>query len=374
MPVRFYHHKKKLYFSITIIIFSLLIVWMLISNTQNPPPPPTFIVSRQTLKQTVLASGFLQPIKQVDVGSQASGQLTSLWVSPGDFVTKGQLLGEIDPALSQNALQDAQVALNSLLAQKNANQALVKRSTLALQRQRAMYRQDAAARQDVEAAEADLQVQQAQLTAMNAQIHQQQIRVATAETNLGYTQIIAPVSGTVLSVTTQAGQTVVASYQVPVILEIADLSVMTVHAQIPEADITLIQQGQPVCFTTLGAAHQPFCSKIKKLEPAAEKINNAVFYNALFDVENLEGFLRPEMTAQVSVELHQVKNVLAIPLTALGSAVSADHYQLKAINLDGKTIERIIMTGIDDGTFIEVKQGLRDGEQVLLVNDSAGLL
>ncbi len=374
MPVGFSPRKIKICIAFVAGLFLLLSGWALLSHSPSQPIPPTFEVSRQNIQSTVLASGILQPIRQVDVGSQASGQLTALWVNPGDFVTKGQLLGEIDPTLSQNALQDAQVALNSLLAQKKANQAQVKRSTLMLQRQQAMYKQDAAARQDVEAAQADLQVQQAQLTAMNAQIHQQQIRVATAETNLSYTQIMAPVSGTVLSVSTQAGQTVVASYQVPVILEIADLSIMTVRAQIPEADISLIHQGQSVCFTTLGAAHSPFCSTIKALEPDAEKINNAIFFNALFDVDNPAGYLRPAMTAQVSVVLNEAENVLAIPVTALGASRSAHGYQVKTVNNAGDIAEKTILTGIDNGIQIEVKQGLRDGERVLLVYDSPGVI
>ncbi|WAT02148.1 efflux RND transporter periplasmic adaptor subunit [Rouxiella chamberiensis] len=269
---------------------------------------------RDTLEDSVLASGTLQPITRVDVGSQASGQLTSLNVNPGDFVKQGQLLGEIDPTLSQNALRDAEVALNSLLAQKRANQALVKRAYLVLQRQRQMYQEHATARQDVETAEADWQVQQAQLASMQAQIRQQQIRVDTARTSLGYTRIVAPVSGTVVSVSTQAGQTVVAAYQIPVILQIADLSVMTVKAQIPEADFSRIRQGLAVCFTTLGAADKRYCSTLRTLEPAPEKINNALFFNALFDIDNPQGLLRPDMTAQVSIVLDRAENVPTLPL------------------------------------------------------------
>ncbi|CAM3586554.1 efflux RND transporter periplasmic adaptor subunit [Rouxiella silvae] len=332
-------------------------------------PLPTTPVTRQTLEEIVLASGVLQPVRQVDVGSQASGQLTRLNVAPGDFVEKGQLLGEIDPALSQNALQDAEVMLNSLLAQKEANQALVTRARLMLLRQREMVAQNAASRQDLEAAQADLQVQQAQLIAMDSQIHQQKIRVDTAKTNLGYTQIIAPVSGTVVSVNTQQGQTIVASYEIPVILQIADLSTMTVRAQIPEADIGRIHRGLTACFTTLGSTEKSFCSQIRTLEPAAEKINNAIFFSALFDVANTQGRLRPEMTAQVSVVLSRAENVLTIPVTALGLPLAENDYQVTVVTADGKVALRKIMTGIDNGSQIEVKSGLHDGETLQLVGD-----
>ncbi|WP_455814671.1 efflux RND transporter periplasmic adaptor subunit [Pseudomonas graminis] len=332
-------------------------------------PPLTAMVSRQTLEETVLASGIMQPIQKVDVGSQASGQLTRLLVKPGDAVIKGQLLGEIDSTLSNNALQDAQVALNSLLAQKRANDAQVKRSRLALQRQRGMFAQRAASRQDVESAEADMQVQLAQLASMEAQIHQQQIRVDTARTNLGFTRIQAPVSGTVLSVSTQEGQTIVSSYQIPVILQIADLNIMTVRAQIPEADITRLHLGMEACFTTLGIASQPYCSTLNALEPAPEKINNALFFNALFNVANPYGALRPDMTAQVTVVLERAENVLAIPVTALGKSLEEHRYEVRVMTPDGQTSLRTIQTGLDNTQLIEVKEGLQEGEKVLLNPD-----
>jgi len=332
-------------------------------------PPLTATVSRQTVEETVLASGIMQPIRKVDVGSQASGQLIRLLVKPGDFVIKGQLLGEIDSTLSKNALQDVQVALNSLLAQKRANNAQVKRSRLSLQRQREMFAQYAASRQDVESAEADMQVQLAQLASMEAQIHQQQIRVDTAKTNLGFTRIQAPVSGTVLSVSTQEGQTIVSSYQIPVILQIADLSTMTIRAQIPEADITRLHVGMPVCFTTLGIASQPYCSSLNTLEPAPEKINNALFFNALFNVDNPDGTLRPDMTAQVTVVLKRAENVLTIPVTALGKILEENRYQVRVLSPGGHISLRTVKTGLDNTLLIEVKEGLQEGEKVLLNPD-----
>lgn len=359
------------YASIAVVIIAVLLFWYHYNNSKNSVTPSFFTatVSRQTLEETVLASGIMQPVRKVDVGAQASGQLRTLLVHPGDFVKKGQLLGEIDSTLSENALQDAQVALDSLLAQKLANDAQVKRSRLALQRQHKMFAQDASSRQEVESAEADLQVQLAQLASMKAQIHQQKIRVNTARTNLGFTRILAPVSGTVVSVSTQEGQTVVASYQVPIILQIADLSIMTVRAQIPEADITRLRTGMPVCFTTLGITSQPYCSTLNTLEPAPEKINSALFFNALFNVANSDGSLRPDMTAQVSVILRKAENVLAIPVTALGDPLSDNRYQVQVLTPEGLPSPRTIEIGLDNTQLVEVKEGLREGEKVILNPD-----
>lgn len=364
-------HKHFWYYgtAAVVIVAALLFGYHFYSERAVTFAPLTATVSRQTVEEAVLASGIMQPIRKVDVGSQASGQLKKLLVKPGDFVVKNQLLGEIDSTLSNNALQDAQVALNSLLAQKRANDAQVKKSRLSLQRQREMFTQNAASRQDVESAEADMQIQLAQLASMEAQIHQQQIRVDTAKTNLGFTRIQAPVSGTVLSVSTQEGQTIVSSYEIPVILQIADLSTMTIRAQIPEADITRLHVGMPVCFTTLGIASQPYCSTLNALEPAPEKINNALFFNALFDVANPGGTLRPDMTAQVTVVLERAENVLTIPVTALGKPLKENRYQVRVLASDGQTSLRTIETGLDNTLLIEIKDGLQEGEKVLLNPD-----
>ncbi|MBT2373905.1 efflux RND transporter periplasmic adaptor subunit [Pseudomonas fluorescens] len=333
---------------------------------EKTPDLLTAPVTRNTLQETVRAIGTLQPIRRVDVGSQASGQLKKLLVKAGAKVQEGQLLAELDPTLSQNVLLDAQVALGALLAQKKATEAQVRKSRLSLQRQRDMFQQKAAARQDLEAAEAEMQLQQSQLVVIIAQIRQQQLRVDNAKTNLGYTRIVAPVSGTVLQVLTEEGQTVVASYQIPIILKIADLTTMTVRAQIPEADIARLSLGMKACFTSLGYNSQSFCSTLKTLEPAPEKINNALFFNALFDVDNQSGKLRPEMTAQVIVVLSEAEKALSIPLTALGENLAQDRYQVSVVGADGRPVAREVHTGIDNSQRVEIKDGLREGENVVM--------
>lgn len=346
-----------------------VIVWYCSATSTPDHPLLTATVIRQTVEESVLAIGVLQPIRKVDVGSQASGQLKRLLVHPGDHVEQGQLVAEIDSTLSKNALLDAQVALGSLAAQKLSAAAQVKRARLALRRNQAMAQENAVAPQSVESAEADLQAQQAQLAVVDAQIHQQHIQVSTAQANLGYTRILAPVSGTVVSVSTQEGQTVAASYEVPVILQIADLSIMTVRAQIPEADIDRMRVGLPACFTTLSGTHTRYCSVLKTVEPAPEKINNALFFNALFDVANPVAALHPDMTAQVSVQIAQADDALVIPLTALGRAVPDGRYQVKVLTPQGKTELREVKTGIDNAFSIQVLDGLTEGEQVVLSGD-----
>lgn len=329
----------------------------------------TVAVTRESIEATVLAVGVLQPIRRVDVGSQASGQLKTLLVHPGDIVEKGQLLAEIDSTLSKNALLDAQVALGSQAALKRSAETQVSRARLALRRNQTMLQENAVAPQAVEEARADLQMQLAQLAVIDAQIHQQHIQVSTAEANLAYTRIVAPVSGTVISVSTQEGQTVVASYEVPVILQIADLGTMTVRTQIPEADIDRVRVGLPACFTTLSSTQKRYCSVLRTVEPAPEKINNAQFFNALFDVANPAAALRPDMTAQVSVQLARVDDALSIPVTALGKVEPDGRYPVTVLTPEGKTLTRHVQTGIDNAFRVQIIDGLNEGEQVVIASD-----
>ncbi|MCX8957246.1 macrolide transporter subunit MacA [Erwinia psidii] len=342
-----------------------LTVWGYHAHRADPPPLTT-TVARGNLEHVLSVSGILQPVRRVDVGSQASGQLKNLYVSPGDTVKQGQLLGIIDPTLSENTLKEAQVGLNSLQAQKLAAQAQLKRARLALRRTQEMYAEKAAARQDIESAEAELQVQRSQLAVIDGQIEQQQISVSNANTNLAYTRIVAPVNGMVLSVTTQEGQTVVASYQVPVILQIADLSTMRVRALIPEADISEVRTGQTACFTTLGTDTRSRCGKVRTVEPSPEKINDAWFFHALFDIPNPEGSLRPDMTALVTLVLGRAENALILPLTALDRARGSDRYEVTVLQPDGRRVTREVAAGISDASHVEILSGLKVGEKVVI--------
>lgn len=346
----------------------LLLAWGWKAVKDRHAAPQSYLtatVVRGNIEDAVLATGVLQPWRQVDVGSQASGQLKSLKPKLGDTVKKGQLLAEIDPALTENALRDARAGLDVLVAQKRAKQALLKKAELNWRRQHTMVQQDAASRQDVEAADADLASQRADLAALDAQIQQQRIRVDTAQTNLGYTRIAAPIDGTVVSITTQEGQTVVASYQVPTILKIADLSRMTVKAQVSEADVIRIHPGMPVYFVILGAPDKRYYGTLRAIQPSPEKINNAIFFNALFDVPNTDGVLRPDMTAQVSIVLGRADNALLVPSTALGTRAKDGRYAVRVLDAHGKTQVRQVRIGLDNHIKAQVLDGLQAGEKVI---------
>ena len=356
--------------------------WLWPSLFPEPVEFMTVPVTRQDISETVLATGSLEGRKQVNVGAQVSGQLQQLKVKLGDSVSKGQLLAVIDPVIPQNDLRDAEAALDNVLAQKQAKQALLKQYRLELQRQRAMRSQDASAQADLEQAEAALAQTQAELRALDAQTRQAHIKVDTAKANLGYTQISAPMDGVVIAIVTEEGQTVVSSQSAPTILKLADLDTMTVKAEISEADVIRVRPGQATRFTILGDPDTQYQGVMRAIEPAPESessessssttsstSSSAIYYNGLFDVPNPDHKLRVSMTAQVTIVLGESKQALAIPLSVLGQRLAGNRYEVQVL-VNDRPESRAITTGRKDSVHIEVLEGLSEGER-LVIGDSA---
>ncbi|KVH03932.1 efflux RND transporter periplasmic adaptor subunit [Burkholderia sp. BCCIQ04A] len=341
-------------------------------------------VTRGNLENAVLATGALQAFRQVDVGAQVSGQLKTLKVKLGDKVTKGQWLAEIDPVISENALRQARASEESLRAQQQSTAAQLTQAELAFRRQQAMLPDDATSRESFEAARATLDVQRATLASLAAQIRSARIQIETAQANLGYTRIVAPIDGEVVAIVTQEGQTVIAQQQAPVILKLANLDTMTVKAQVSEADVIRVSAGQTAYFTILGEPDKRHYGKLRAIEPAPQnyaeaqsalggggsggstKPNSAVFYNALFDVPNPGHRLRIAMTAQVNIVLGNARNALSIPAAALGDKRKDGTYAVRVLRADGGTDTRHVRIGINNNVRVEVLAGLKDGERVVI--------
>ncbi|ATA54967.1 macrolide transporter subunit MacA [Variovorax boronicumulans] len=331
----------------------------------------TATVQRSDLENAVLATGVLQALKQVEVGAQVSGQLKSLKVVLGQTVKKGDWLAEIDPVISQNTLAQEQAKLENLQAQKLAKEVRVKQAELTWARQREMLTQDAAARQDLESADTELRALRADAVSLDAQIRQQKLALASAQTNLSYTRIVAPIDGDVVSISTLEGQTVVASFQVPTLMKLADLSTMTVKAQVSEADVVRVKAGQPVYFTILGDPDTRYHGTLRAVQPSPEKINNAVFFNALFDVPNPERTLRVDMTAQVAILLGEAKQALTVPLTALGTRDKDGRHEVRVLLPDQRVEKRQVRVGISNNFQAQVLEGLKEGDSVITGDASA---
>ncbi len=348
-------------------------------------PKATFItadVIKMDLDESVLASGTLKAFKTVAVGAQVSGQLKTLHVALGDKVKKGQLLAEIDPVIQQNALKDSEAQVENLRAQKLSRQSLLKQYELAWQRQKQMNAKDATSKADLESAQAQLDSTRHDIAALEAQVKKAVIAVDTSRANLGYTRINAPIDGVVISIDTEEGQTVVSTQSATTIITLANLDTMTVKAKISEADVARVKPGLPTYFTLLGDSDTRYYSKLRAIEPgpvtsgtngtsSSTSTSAAVYYYGLFEVPNADNKLKVSMTTQVAIILNQAKQALCIPVSALGDKQKDGRYTVKVLVGD-VTEARTIRTGISNNVQVQVVEGLREGEKVV-VGDSTTL-
>jgi macrolide-specific efflux system membrane fusion protein len=283
----------------------------------------TATVERGEIQNLVTATGVLQPREYVDVGAQVSGQLKKLLVVVGQQVKAGDLLAEIDATVFRAKVDGIRAQLQNQQAQLVDRQAQLSLAKIRVDRQQNLFKDDATTKESVQVAEASYQSAGAQLKALQAQIQQTESSLRAEEANLAYAKIYAPMSGTVVSITSRQGQTLNANQQAPTIMRIADLSTMTVQTQVSEADIGKLHVGMPVYFTTLGGQDYRWYSKLDRVEPTPQVTSNVVLYNALFDVPNENGVLMTSMSTQVFFIAAQARNALVIPASALNFKVRA---------------------------------------------------
>ena len=362
--------RRKLYLLLAVVV---IVGGFWLWQVLNAPVPhyQTLIVRPGELQQNVLATGKLDALRKVDVGAQVSGQLKTLSVEIGDKVKKGQLLGVIDPEQAENQIREVEATLMELRAQRSQAEAERKLAQVTLGRQQALAKTQAISRQDLDTAATELAVKQAQIGTIDAQIKRNQASLDTAKANLEYTRIVAPMAGEVTQITTLQGQTVIAAQQAPNILTLADMGTMLVKAQVSEADVIHLKPGQKAWFTVLGDPLTRYEGVLKDILPTPEKVNDAIFYHARFEVPNPKGVLRLEMTAQVHIQLTGVKDVLTVPLAALGEPAGVNRYKVKVLR-NGETREREVEIGERNDTDVMIVKGLEEGEEVVIGESQPG--
>src|SRR3990167_3412046 len=272
----------------------------------------TAVAQRGDLEDTITATGTLQPKEFVDVGTQVSGQLKKVLVTLGSVVKAGDLLAEIDPTVYLSKVDADQAQLLNQQAQLADRQAQLVLATLQYTRQKNLTAENATTAEALQSAEAAQQSAQAQADAIRAQIKQIESTLRGDQANLGYTKIYAPISGTVVSQAAKQGQTLNANQQAPIVMRIADLSTMTVQAQVSEADVPKLRVGMDVYFTTLGGDNRRFYGKLRQTPPTPTVVNNVVLYDALFDVANPNQALMTQMTAQVFFVASSAKDAVLV--------------------------------------------------------------
>ncbi|WP_439327523.1 efflux RND transporter periplasmic adaptor subunit [Lonepinella sp. BR2357] len=334
----------------------------------------TETVSRGNLQKSVIASGTVRSYNRVEVGAQVSGKIEKIHVSLGQEVKEGDLIAEIDSKTQVNSLNTAQAQLSSYQAQLKAKKTAYDVALSAYNRMSKLYKQNSATLDDVNTAKNALSSAEADIETVEASIKQSEIEVSTAQTNLGYTKIVSPLNGTVISIPVSVGQTVNANQTTPTIVQVADLSKMLIKPEISEGDITKVKQGMPIEFTTLSDPNTKYHAEINSVDPAMTTLTdngytedvtdtNAVYYYANVVVDNPEGKLRIGMTTQNTITIADVKDALLVPTTSLQK--DGNNVYVNVLNENKQVEKRDVTIGLNDDVNTQILSGLNEGDKVI---------
>jgi len=342
------------------------------------PSYRTESVSRGEIKSVVTATGTVNAVTTVSVGTQVSGTIQKLYVDFNSPVKKGQLLARIDPATFQAQVDQAGANLFSAQANLEKSSVAVLDAQRNYQRSKELFARNFISQSDLDAAETTLRSAEAQKRVTQAQVGQAQAALRIAEANLEYTRILSPVDGVVISRNVDVGQTVAASFQTPTLFSIAqDLTKMQINTSVDEADIGMVRAGQDASFTVDAYPDTPFGGKVFVVRNAPITVSNVVTYDVIINVENPQLKLKPGMTANVSITIETRSNALRIPNAAMRfkpTDIPQDIFSRKQgrneltvwILNNGKPAPARITTGISDGSYAEVVSGdLKEGQQII---------
>lgn len=343
----------------------------------------TETVRRGEILATVNASGELDAMVSVDVGAQVSGQIEKLYVELGRQIKKGDLIAEIDSTTQRNELEKSKAQLASYEAQLAARKVTRDVAQARYNREVKLRSTDSTSRENLESAQQTLASAKADVAEMESQIVQARLAVSTAETNLGYTRISAPLDGTVVSIPVEEGQTVNANQTTPTIVKVADLSRMENKIEISEGDITRVAPGMPVIYTILSEPDISFRAKLDSIDPGNTSVTNAgatssgsssssssneaIYYYGKSIVSNEDGRLRIGMTTQNTIVVSRAQDVLIVPSIVLEkrTARGRTSYFVQVLTPAGTVEERAVETGVSDNLNTQIVSGLAEGERVV---------
>lgn len=336
----------------------------------------TVKLSKQNVTTSVTATGTVEPVDQVDVGTQVSGIINHIYADYNSPVKKGQLLAELDKT-------NLQESVNNALAQYNASLNELNYYQQNYNRQNNMYKSGVISKADYE--QAAYQVKNSQET-----VSQRKTALAQARTNLSYANIYAPIDGIILSREVEEGQTVAATMTTPTLFTIAkDITKMQVEANVDEADIGGVEVGQRVSFTVDAYPQEEFSGRVRQVRLSATTESNVVTYTVIIDADNPEQKLKPGLTATITIFTQELKGTNTVPASAIAFSPDTEtlqkYYQQNQItakipeiktgkgkekyiwikNNDGSLSQKQITIGINDGINIQVVSGLSGNEQIV---------
>lgn len=326
------------------------------------------------IMESITASGTINPLSTVSVGSQASGRIAEIYVDYNSVVKKGQLLALIDQENAKATVQQREAALEIAKAQVAVEENNIKYYKKALNRISKLNASKYSTEKDLEAAERDYGNSVAQLALEQAQVKQAQASLDSAKTELSYTEIKAPVDGIVISKAVEVGQTVAASFETPEIFSVAeDLTKMQIEASVVEADIAKVKEGQKVRFTVDSYADDYFYGVVTQVRNEATTTSNVVTYTVVIGIDNTEMKLKPGMTANVEIITAEEKDVMLVPNQALRFYIddsdNAKRYKDRGVWImkNGKPERVTVKIGVsdDDNTQI-LESSLKIGDAVII--------
>jgi len=366
--------KKVLIVSAVVIILALTAYFFLRGNN-NEPQFRTEKVVKGDVVMAVTATGTVNPVTTVLVGTQVSGTIKEIYVDYNSPVRKGQLIARIDPTLFEAQVEQAKA--NLLSAQANLVKATATRidAKRTMDRNKELFSKNLIARSDLDTAETNNDTDVALESAAKSQIAQTKAALKLVDTNLQYTRIISPVDGVVISRNVDVGQTVAASFQTPTLFTIAqDLTKMQIDTSVDESDIGNIKVGQDVEFIVDAYPDSTFKGRVWQIRNAPITVQNVVTYDVVIKVDNPELKLKPGMTANVSIIISTKKDVLKIPNAVLRFRLSEKGAQTSEkkgpgvwILEKGKPRRVSVTAGISDGSFTELLSGdIREGQELIV--------
>ena len=372
--------KKRFFILLGLLVAAGAAYYFFSNNSKQETTYLTESVARGNVEKTVIASGSVESVNEVDVGAQASGKITKLYVKLGQEIKKGEMISDIDSTTQINTLNTKKAALVSYQAQLKAKKTAYDVALSSYNRLSKLYTQKATSLDSVNTAKSTLDNAKAEMEAIEANIKQAEIEVNTAETNVSYTKITAPMDGTVISVPVSEGQTVNANQTTPTIVTIADLSKMKIKPEISEGDITKVKAGQEVSFTILSDSQTVYHSVIDSVDPAntttsdssstsslsssSSSTTSAIYYYANVLIDNPDRTLRIGMTTENNIKIANAKDVLLVSNMAIQKRDGKSF--VNVLNDKNQPEPREVKIGVQNDFKTEIKSGLNEGEKVIV--------
>lgn len=370
---------SKVWILVAIVVVLAVVAFLLSGNKKKEQVQfNTAEVAPANIVNTVSATGTIEPVTSVTVGTQVSGIVSKLYVDYNSVVKKGQVIAELDKSNLTSELNSAKASLEQSKASLASAESSLSYQTANFRRNKALYQKGLISGNDYESARLSYQTALANVSSARDQVASAQEQVKKAQTNLSYATITSPIDGIVLSKSVEEGQTVAASFSTPTLFTIAkDLTNMQVVADVDEADIGNVKVGERVTFTVDAYPDNTFSGTVKQVRQEATTTNNVVTYSVVITAPNADLKLKPGLTATVTIYTQENKGVLSVPSKALrftpeketvGGMKIKDiaNAKNKVWTIEGNTVvAHRVNIGMTDGSHTQILSGIRRGAKVI---------